>query len=239
MIAYALNPNLENVDHAYPFLISQLVPIGMRGIVFAALIGAIMSTIDSLVNSTSSLLTMDLYKKFIAKTASDKSLVKFAQIIGFFILVFGAAWTPMVELFPSIFSYVQECWTLMMAPCMAVFILAIFWKKATNTAAVATLFLAIPMLILVFIRQVCGLLAEVNVFNLGGIVFIISLVFMIVVSLYTRPVEAERLSATIWKPQMLKLPEAELKRRYPWWKRIGFWFAVVVGCFVVIYIKFW
>ena len=239
MIAHAINPNLENVDHAYPYLIGHLVPIGMRGIVFAALIGAIMSTIDSLVNSTSSLLTMDIYKKFIAKTASDKSLVKFAQITGFFILAFGAAWTPIVEVFPSIFAYVQECWTLMMAPCMAVFILAIFWKRATNTAAVATLFLAIPMLILVFVRQAFGFLAGVNIFNLGGVVFIISFVFMIVVSLYTRPVEAERLTATIWKPRMLKLPEEELKRGYPWWKSIGFWFALVVLCFVIIYAKFW
>ena len=101
------------------------------------------------------------------------------------------------------------------------------------------LFLAIPMLILVFVRQAFGVLAEVNVFNLGGIVFIISFVFMIVVSLYTRPVEAERLTATIWRPRMLKLPEEELKRGYPWWKSIGLWFALVVLCFVIIYIKFW
>lgn len=239
MIAYALNPNLENVDHAYPYLISHLVPIGMRGIVFAALIGAIMSTVDSLVNSTSSLLTMDIYKKLIRRDASDRSCVKFAQIIGFFILVFAAAWTPIVEIFPSIFSYVQECWTLMMAPCMAVFILAIFWKKATNTAAVATLFLAIPMLALVFIRQSFGILAAINVFNLGGIVFIISLGFMIVVSLYTRPVEPQRLDATIWKPSMLKIPKEELAHGCPWWKSTGFWFAIVVLCFVIIYVKFW
>lgn len=243
MIAYALNPNLDNVDKAYPFLISRLVPIGMRGVVFAALIGAIMSTIDSLVNSTSSLLTMDIYKKLIKKDATDHQLVKFAQIVGFFILFFGAVWTPMVEQFPSIFDYVQSCWALMMAPCMAVFILAIFWKRATNTAAIVTLFFALPMLVLVFVREIfpehVGMLADINTFNLGGIVFIIALVLMVVISLFTRPVESERLKVTIWKPRMLKLPEEELSRGYPFWKWIGFWFAVVVGIFVIIYVKLW
>ena len=126
MIAFALNPNLDHPDAAYPFLISTLIPIGLRGFMFAVLIGAIMSTIDSLINSTSSLITMDIYKNIIYKRASDKHLVMFAQILGTFILIFGGLWSPMVGKFDSIFSYVQDCWALMLAPCMAVFLLAIF-----------------------------------------------------------------------------------------------------------------
>ena len=87
MIAYALNPNLANVDEAYPYLISTLIPVGLRGGMFAVLIGAIMSTIDSLVNSTSSLITMDIYHKIINPKVSDKGLVIFAQILGVFLLI--------------------------------------------------------------------------------------------------------------------------------------------------------
>ena len=149
----------------------------------------------------------------------------------------------MVKQFPSIFDYVQSCWAMMMAPCMAVFILAIFWKRATNTAAIVTLLSALPMLVLVFIREIfaehVGILAEINIFNLGGIVFIIALVLMVVVSLFTKPVEPEQLRTTIWKPRMLKLPEEEMKRGYPFWKWISLWFAIVVTIFVIIYAKFW
>ena len=107
MIAYALNPNLENPDAAYPYLISTLVPTGLRSILFAALIGAIMSTIDSLLNSTSSLLTLYIYKKFFNKDASDKALVRFAQICGAILLIFATLWCPMVGRFESIFNYVE------------------------------------------------------------------------------------------------------------------------------------
>jgi len=239
MIAYAINPNLEDVDAAYPFLISTLVPVGLRGIMFAVLIGAIMSTIDSLLNSTSSLLTLDIYKRLINKDASDRTMVVFARICGFILLVFCALWAPMVGRFGSIFAYAQDCWALMVAPCVAVFILAILWKRATNTAAVVTLFCAFPMLLVVFLRQFRGILQQINIFNLSGIVFVISLLIMTGVSLFTRPTEPERLKATIWKRQMLKLPEEETKHGYPWWKRIGLWWTIVVAIFVIIYIKFW
>jgi SSS family solute:Na+ symporter len=239
MIAYALNPNLEQVDSAYPFLISTLVPVGLRGILFAVLIGAIMSTIDSLINSTSSLITMDIYKGVLNKNASDKHLVSFAQILGFFLLVFGALWSPMVGKFGSIFSYVQDCWALMLAPVMAVFILAIFWRRMTNTAAIFTLILAFPMLLIVFIREFYGIMDKINIFNLSAMIFVMSLLVIVTISLFTEPSNSENLISTIWKKEMLSLPKEELNTSYPWWRRVEFWFALVVVSFVIIYATFW
>lgn len=239
MIAYALNPNLTNPDDAYPYVISQLIPVGMRGFIFAVLIGAIMSTIDSLTNSTSSLITLDIYKKLIKKNASDKHLVIFAQICGTLILIFGALWAPMVGRFESIFAYVQECWALMIAPCVAVFLLAIFWKRATNMAAVITLSSAIPWLVIVFLRQFYGILADVNIFNLSGIVLVISLVVMAMISLFTKPAAPERLQTTTWKKEMLRLPEEEVKGKQPLWKSPTFWWAIMVSVFIFIYWRFW
>jgi SSS family solute:Na+ symporter len=239
MIAHALNPNLAHPDDAYPYLISTLIPVGLRGFVFAVLIGAIMSTIDSLVNSTSSLLTLDIYKGLLKKDATDRHLVKFAQISGSFLLVFGALWSPMVGKFGSIFSYAQDCWALMLAPIMAVFVMAIFWKRMTKIAAVSVLFLAIPMLLIVFIRELTGALASFNIFNLSAMIFLVSLVVIAAISIFTAPIEATEIDATIWRPEMLRLPEEELKRGYPLWKRIGFWFTIVVICFTAIYAVFW
>ena len=239
MIAHALNPNLAHPDDAYPFLISTLVPVGLRGFVFAVLIGAIMSTVDSLVNSTSSLLTMDIYKGLVNKNATDRHLVRFAQISGSFLLVFGALWSPMVGRFGSIFSYAQDCWALMLAPIMAVFVMAIFWKRMTKTAAVTVLFLAIPMLLIVFIRELTGALVSFNIFNLSAIIFIVSLGIVAVISVFTKPMAAAEIETTIWHPDMLRLPAEEMKRGYPLWKRIGFWFVIVVLCFTVIYAVYW
>jgi solute:Na+ symporter, SSS family len=239
MIAHALNPGLPHPDGAYPFLISQVIPVGLRGVIFAVLFGAIISTVDSLINSTSSLLTLDIYKGLVNKKASDRHLVKFAQLTGSLFLIFGALWSPMVGKFGSIFSYAQDCWALMLAPVMAVFFLAIFWKRMTKAAAIVALFSAIPMLVIVFLRQFYGILGSFNIFNLSGIIFLISLAVVILTSLLTAPPEAERLQSTLWHPEIVHLPEEEVKEGYPWWKRISFWFGVVVIIFVIIYAIFW
>ncbi|NQT27520.1 sodium/solute symporter [candidate division KSB1 bacterium] len=239
MIAYALNPNLAHPDDAYPFLIKTLIPVGLRGFMFAVLIGAIMSTIDSLVNSTSSLLTLDIYKGLIRKKATDRQLVKFAQLSGIGLLVFGAVWSPMVGKFGSIFSYAQDCWALMLAPVMAVFIMAIFWRGMTKVAAIATLFMAVPMLLIVFLREMTGMLASFNIFNLSAIIFLISLGFIAIISRLTTTPSAGEIESTLWTPALLKPTEEELAMGYPWWKRIGFWFTVLVLCFTIIYAIFW
>ncbi len=239
MIAHALNPGLPHPDGAYPYLISRVIPVGLRGVILAVLFGAIISTVDSLINSTSSLLTLDVYKGLANKSASDRHLVKFAQLTGSLFLIFGALWSPMVGKFGSIFSYAQDCWALMLAPVMAVFFLAIFWRRMTKTAAIAALGVAIPMLVIVFLRQFYGILRSFNIFNLSGIVFIISLAVIVLVSLVTSPPEADKLRSVLWHPDMVPIPEDELKKGYPWWKRISFWFALVVIIFIIIYGIFW
>lgn len=239
MIARALNPGLSHGDGAYPYLISQIVPSGLRGFVFAVLFGAIISTVDSLINSTSSLLTMDIYKGLVRRDAADDRLVRFARWTGTLFLIFGALWSPMVGRFGSIFSYAQDSWALMLAPIMAVFILAIFWRRMTRTAAVTALLLAVPMLGLVYARQFFGVLGDFNIFNLSGIVFILSLAVIGAVSLFSPPASAENLKSTLWHPQLVRLPEEEVRGGYPLRKRVGIWFAIVVAAFIVIYAIFW
>jgi SSS family solute:Na+ symporter len=237
MIAYALNPGLDHPDAAYPYLIGVLIPVGLRGLVFAFLIGAIMSTLDSLVNSTSSLLTLDLYKGHIRRDASDHHLVRFAQLSGVGILLFGALWSPMVGRFGSIFSYAQDCWALMLAPVMAVFVLALFWRRTSRTAAIVVLFSSFPMLLIVFLRELLGLLADHNIFNLSAVVFLISLGVGVLISLLT-PDPAPPAPRTLWSPRLLR-QEASTGSRAPLWRRVGLWYALLVGCFVVIYAVFW
>jgi SSS family solute:Na+ symporter len=238
MIAYALNPGLDHPDAAYPYLIGTLIPIGFRGLVFAFMIGAIMSTLDSLVNSTSSLLTLDIYKGHVRPDASDRQLVTFAQLSGVGILVFGALWSPMVGRFGSIFSYAQDCWALMLAPVMAVFVLALFWRRMSRTAAVAVLFSAFPMLLIVFLRELFGILADFNIFNLSAIAFLVFLGIGTGVSLAT-PDAASPDIGTLWRPELLRETSGSSRSRLPFSKRVELWYAVLVACFVAIYAVFW
>jgi SSS family solute:Na+ symporter len=145
----------------------------------------------------------------------------------------------MVGRFSSIFSYAQDSWALMLAPIMAVFVLAVVWKRMTRPAAVAVLSLAVPMLALVYLRRFYGVLAGFNIFNLSGIVFLLSLVLIVIISLSTSAPETESMRSTLWHLRLVRLPEEETRGGYPWWKKVSFWFLIVVAVFVVIYALFW
>ena len=135
LIAYRLFPNLENPDEAYPRLISTLIgPLGfgIRGLVFAGLIGAIMSTIDSLINSCSTIMTIDFYKRYWNKSASERSMIRFGRISSSAILIVGILWAPVVASWESIFAYFQECWFFMAVPIVVVFFYALLWKRYNN-----------------------------------------------------------------------------------------------------------
>jgi SSS family solute:Na+ symporter len=239
MIAYALNPALENVDSAYPYLIHRLVPAGLRGVMFAVLIGAIMSTVDSLLNSTSTLFTLDIYQKYFNKTASDRKLVRTAQLMGVVMLLFCTLWAPMVGKFGTIFAYVQETWTMMMSPLMALFLLAIFWKKTTIVSAITALVMAFPALVVVFLRQFFGLWAETNVFHLAGLFFLLSMLIIVMISLYTTPVSEERIKTSVWRKELFFSTISDHERALPWFKSVNFWFGVVVVFFVALYTALW
>jgi Na+/proline symporter len=144
----------------------------------------------------------------------------------------------MVGKFGSIFAYAQDCWALMLAPVMAVFVLALFWKRMSRTAAIAVLFSSFPMLLIVFLRELFGILADFNIFNLSAIVFLISLAVGAGLSLLTQD-PAPPAPDTLWRPELLRAPESERGPGFPLRKRVGFWYSLLVVCFVVIYAVFW
>src|SRR5437588_3648842 len=91
IIAYKLYPNLARPDHAYILLVKTLVPPGLRGLILAAIAAALMSHLSAMLNSTSTILTMDLYKRLWKPDASERSLVVFGQWSGAIVMALGIA----------------------------------------------------------------------------------------------------------------------------------------------------
>lgn len=125
-----------NFDKSYPWLISVFVPVGFKGLVLAALTAAIVSSLGSMVNSTSTIFTMDIYKPYLNKTASEKNLVKTGRIVATSALVIAAFLAPFLGNIPQMFQYIQEYTGLVSPGVLAVFLLGLFWKKTTNKAAI-------------------------------------------------------------------------------------------------------
>lgn len=140
-------PSTGQADKAYPWLL-QFLPTGLKGLAFAALAAAIVSSLASMLNSTSTIFTMDIYKPYINKNASDKAMVSVGRISGAVALLIAVIMAPLLGGIDQAFQFIQE-WTGVVSPgILAVFILGLFWKKTTNNAAIWGTLLSIPIALL-------------------------------------------------------------------------------------------
>ena len=139
-----------NNDNAYPWLISTFIPTGLKGLVLAALAAAIISSLASMLNSASTIYTMDIYKPYIApkvkeKTSKDVSLVLVGQISAGLFLIIAILIAPLLGSVGQMFQYIQEYTGLVSPGILALFLLGLFWKKTTNKGAITGVVLSIPI----------------------------------------------------------------------------------------------
>ena len=134
-----------NYDKAFPWLISTFIPSGLKGLVVAALAAAIVSSLASMLNSTSTIFTMDIYKPYFNKSASDRVTVRVGRIAAFSALIIAILIAPQLRNIEQAFQYIQE-YTGMVSPgILAVFLMGLFWKKATARGAITGAIASIPI----------------------------------------------------------------------------------------------
>ena len=137
-------PSEGKADKAYPWLM-QFLPVGFKGVAFAALAAAIVSSLASMLNSTSTIFTMDIYKQLINKNADDKKTVKVGRISAAVALIIAATVAPLLGGIDQAFQFIQEYTGIVSPGILAVFILGLFWKKTTNKAAIWGALSSIPI----------------------------------------------------------------------------------------------
>lgn len=137
-------PTAAQADKAYPWLL-QFLPTGLKGVAFAALAAAIVSSLASMLNSTSTIFTMDIYKQYINKTASDKATVNMGRISAFVALIIACIMAPLLGNLDQAFQFIQEYTGVVSPGILAVFMLGLFWKKTTNKGAIVGALASIPI----------------------------------------------------------------------------------------------
>jgi SSS family solute:Na+ symporter len=152
VFAIILYPELSSPDMAFPTLAFDLLPIGLRGIVMAALIAAIMSSLDSALNAAGTLVTMDVVRHVRPNTA-DQTLMKMGRVVTGVVMVFGAVYAPSIAGFESLFQYFQSSLAYIIPPVVVVYLGGIFFAGLTATAAFWTIILGLCVGIPLFIIQ--------------------------------------------------------------------------------------
>lgn len=135
--AVILTPDLDAPDKAYPEVM-KLLPAGLTGLVFAALIAAIVSSLASMMNSISTIFTMDIYCQFSKQEHSEADLVKTGRLVSLTAIIIAAVVArPLLGNFDQAFQYIQEFTGFFTPGVVAIFLLAIFWKNTTANGAIA------------------------------------------------------------------------------------------------------
>jgi SSS family solute:Na+ symporter len=132
-------------DNASPWLIKTIIPIGLKGLILASLAAAIVSSLASMINSTSTIFTMDIYKSLINKQATDDQMVKVGRISGFVALMIALVIAPQLGSLGQVFQFIQEYTGVVSPGILAVFLMGLFYKKSTNNAAILGVLISIPI----------------------------------------------------------------------------------------------
>ena len=136
--------NIAN-DNAAPWLIKNFIPSGVKGLILAALAAAIVSSLASMLNSTSTIFTMDIYRSHFNKNASDAQMVFVGRITAVVALIIAIIIAPQLGSLGQVFIFIQEYTGVVSPGILAVFLMGLFYKKATNNAAIWGAILSIPI----------------------------------------------------------------------------------------------
>jgi solute:Na+ symporter, SSS family len=232
-------PPLANKDLAFTFALKELAPgWGIRGIVLAGFIAAIMATTSGLVNSVSTIFATDFYKKFINKEATDHRMVRIGQLSSLAALVIAALVAPIVGKLGGIFQFFQTGMTYIACPFMATILMGILWKRVNYPAAIFGLAGGLVIQIIVailFSGEISGL-PKLHFFYIGFIAQVIIAIGITIVTLCTAPPSPEKIKDKIWTLDMLRHYDNTPR---PWYKQVKFWWALFFLGQAVIYWRFW
>jgi SSS family solute:Na+ symporter len=188
LFGLVLYPNLGNPDLVFPRLALDLLPAGVRGLILVAFIAAVMSTVDSVLNSASSLITMDFYAS-LRPDASQGRLVIVGRVVAAVVLAAGAVIAPQIEQFSSLWMYLQSALSYLTPPIVAVFLGGLVVPRITRHGAFYTLVGGSGLALALLVAQ-----PSLHFLYVAALLFVASLVLMVVVSVVgptEEPVGAE------------------------------------------------
>ncbi len=238
ILAFKLFPDLKRPDHAYLVLVKELIPSGLKGLIFAAMAGALMSMLSTVLNSTSTLLTMDLYKKLLRPNVTEAQQVFFGRLSGSIALMvsvviafsFTTSSTPLFVKVQNVFFYIAP-------PFAVIFTLGILWRRANATAALATIIsgFGFTWVLDAWLFPCISFLTPYNTYlHRALLAWVFCMTVMVVVSLLTRAPAPEKIEGIIWSRHYASLPP-ELQQRYRGWKDFRIWWLLFVGIILSIY----
>ena len=210
MIARVLYPDITG-DQAYPALVVRLLPSGLTGLMIAAMMAALMSSLAATFNSASTLITLDVYRRM-RPAASDRTLVSVGRLATVAMVVLGILWVPFIPYMSSqLYIYMQSVQAYISPPIAAVFLFGVLWPRANRAGAIASLLTGAVIGATRFGLEVARNTAfvsgtpwltwivQIHFLHFAILIFVVSAVGLVVVSLATSAETREKLSGLTFR----------------------------------------
>jgi SSS family solute:Na+ symporter len=242
---------LARADHALPEMIRLLLPVGLRGLVVAGFLAALMSSLAAVFNSCSTLITWDVYRK-LRPGASERQLVAVGKVATLALVGFGLLWIPFMKYISGqLYVYLQSVQAYISPPIAAVFLIGVLWKRVNASGAIAALVtgfvLGMGRLALELTKgSLSGFLrwyADVNFLHFAVLLFAVCTAVLVFVSLATRPESDAKLAgltfATVDQSSAATVRDESRLASDPAWRRKDLWLSVLlVACVVGVWLTF-
>lgn len=237
-IAILLYPSLDKPDMVFPTLMFDLLPTGVLGLVMAGFLAALMSQIDSTLNSASTLVTMDFIRPRKPDLSSDQ-LMKIGRVVTFLFMLLAVLWAPQIgKLNDSIFEYLQAVFSYCVGPIVALFLCGSFWRRANAQGAYWALVTGFGLGGVLFVVNAILGLTDIHFLYIAPILFTVSTLTIIVVSLRTAPPPPDKVDAFIWSPAAYRADVAHMKNQ-AWYQDYRILAAGLLGLTGAIVVAFW
>ena len=223
---------LEQGDQVFPALIGSLLPTGLVGLVLAALIAALMSSIDSTLNSAATLVTLDFIKPLRPQlTSRQTAWIGRTAIMVFMVL--AALVAPVIGSFEGLFHYLQTALAFLVPPVVVIFLFGLFWPRAGAGAALATLLGGHAVSALCFVATLTGWL-DLHFTYIAGLIFAVSSVIFWVAGQLTAPPLPQQVDRFTYRPAIMARTEPG-----PWWQDYRVHAAVLLLLTLWLVVAFW
>lgn len=200
-IAISVYPGLETTDMVFPTMILKTLPVGLVGLVLAGLISAIMSSVDSTLNSASTLIVVDFVKTRKPDITSDE-IVRYSRMSTFALMIFAAVWAPQIANFGGLWAYLQQMYSIMVPPIVVLFTVGVFYKRGNGDGAFWTLVLGSLIGVVLFVlglKEMWPIHFTINV----GLVILISSAIFIVISNSTKAPDPEAVAPYVYDSSLI------------------------------------
>ena len=236
IFARVLYPDIEKANLVYPTLLFDLLPPGLLGLVLAGLLAAMMSSIDSALNSASTLVTMDFVNK-LKPNISSEGLMWVGRAVTFVFMILSAVWAPQIDKFPTLWEYLQNALSYIAPPIVSLFVVGVFWKRANHQGAMAAIVTGILGSVFFLIATNTSLIPQIHFLYTTGILFVVCTISIVIVSLLTPPPSEEKIKDITWSTKLYRNETQELTY-LPFYKNYRVQATALMVLLVVILIIF-